>query len=204
MLLSDRDILREMKEGTVTIEPFNEEQLQPCGYDVRVSSVYYVMKEESPVFFPFTEEFVEKMYERREAEESTVRVRNHKARGKFIVIPPHGFVLAATIERTRTVKNITASLRCRSSLARAGMSIARSAGWGDIGYDGVWTMDIINHLNVPYYLPVGLRVGQLVFLKTETPTGKEYSGKYSGSTEPAVPKLYKDRDLATLVEIEKN
>ena len=201
MLLSDRDILREMKEGTVTIDPFNREQLQPCGYDVRVGPVYYILREGVDAFFPFTEDFVKEAYERREAQEETIRVGKHEARGKFIKLPPHGFILAATVERTRTIKNITASLRCRSSLARAGMSIARSAGWGDIGFDGVWTMEIVNHLDVPYYLPVGLRVGQLVFLKTESPAEKEYTGKYSGSREPALPKLYADKDLATLVEI---
>ncbi|KXB04843.1 hypothetical protein AKJ48_01165 [candidate division MSBL1 archaeon SCGC-AAA261O19] len=201
MLLSDRDILQAMDEGSIEINPFEREQLQSNGYDVRVDSTYYELKREVDAFFPFTEEFVENAYEKKKARVKEVNVNGRKARGKFIRLPPHGFILASTIERTKTIKDITASLRCRSSLARTAISIARCAGWGDVGYGGVWTMEIVNHLKVPYYLPVGLRVGQLVFFKTKTPPENPYEGKYSGSREPALPRLYNDKDFEELIEI---
>lgn len=201
MLLSDRDILREMERGSIGIEPFSKTQLQPNGYDVRVGPTYYVLKEGVDAFFPFTKRFVEEAYERREAEEDLINVNGCEAEGKFIRLPPQGFVLASTIEKTKTVEDIAASLRCRSSLSRTGISIARCAGWGDVGYEGVWTMEIVNHLKVPYYLPVGLRVGQLVFFKAGSPPEKSYEGKYSGSREPALPSLYDDDDLSNLISM---
>ncbi|MCD6248506.1 MAG: dCTP deaminase [Hadesarchaea archaeon] len=201
MLLSDKDILREIKKGTIVIDPFNREQLQTNGYDVRVGPVYYVLRDDIDVFFPFVKDLIKKVYERRKAKEETIDIEGCRIRGRFIKIPPHGFVLAATLERTKTTENIVPSLRCRSSLSRAGISIARCAGLGDIGFDGVWTMGVVNHLPVTYYLPVGLRVGQIVFMKTESPAEKAYAGKYLGDREPALPKLYADKDLATLLEI---
>lgn len=204
MLLSDRDIIKEIKKGTIEIDPFDKSQLQPNGYDIRVGETYYVLDDGVDAFFPFSEKMVKESYTKREAEEKTINVNGYKAKGKFIRLPPHGFILASTIERTRTIKNIAASLRCRSSLARTAISIARCAGWGDIGYEGVWTMEIVNHLKVPYYLPVGIRVGQLVFFKSETPAENPYNGKYSGSREPVLPSLYNDDDLKNLVEIKES
>ncbi len=200
-MLSDRDILREIARGRITIEPFDEKQLQTNGYDVRVGPVYYVLKGDLDVFFPFIKDFVDSSYEKKEAKYEVLHIRGKRISGRFIRIPPQGFVVAATMERTKTSVDIAASLRCRSSLARTGLSIARCAGWGDIGFDGAWTMEIVNHLVVPYYLPVGLRVGQLIFLKTESPAQKAYTGKYLCSEGPMLPKLCADEDLGDLIDV---
>jgi dCTP deaminase len=190
-----------MKEEKISVEPFNESQLKSNGYDVRLGPIYYILKEELDIFFPFAKDTVEKSYVKKEAEEKTIHVDGKAIKGRFIRLPPHGFAIAATIERIGTFVDIVASLRCRSSLARAGISIARCAGWGDVGFNGVWTMEVVNHLSIPYYLPVGLRVGQIVFLKTQSPAKNPYAGKYAGSKEPALPRIYADEDLATLIEV---
>lgn len=203
MPLSDCDILKELASGKIIIEPFNRARLQPNGYDLSIGSVFYTFNNNIDGFFPFIKESVDQAYIRQEAKEEVIRVGKKNVRGKFIRLPPHGFVIASTLERVGTKGDIVASIRCRSSLARTGIDIVRGAGWGDIGFDGVWTIEITNHLSVPYYLPVGLRIGQMVFFRTESPAEKPYSGKYSGSTEPALPKLYADKDLATLIEIEE-
>jgi len=202
--LSDRDILKEISAGKIIIEPFNRTRLQPNGYDISMGLIFYTFNNNIDGFFPFIKESVDHAYMRQEAKEEVLRVANKTVRGKFIRLPPHGFVIASTLERVGTKGDIVASIRCRSSLARTGIDIVRGAGWGDIGFDGVWTIEITNHLSVPYYLPVGLRVGQMVFFRTESPAEKPYMGKYSGSTEPALPKLYADKDLATLIEIEES
>lgn len=201
MLLSDEDIRREIRKGKILIEPFDERQIQPNGYDVRIGPIYFLLRDGLDVFFPFIEDLVKKSYVRREAIEETINVGEKKVQGRFIRLPPHGFIIAATSERVKTSEDIAASLRCRSSLARAGISIARCAGWGDIGFDGVWTMEIVNHLSIPYHLPVGLRVGQIVFFRAETPARKAYAGKYMGRREPAPPKLHEDEDLGVLMKI---
>jgi dCTP deaminase len=201
LLLSDQDIVKEIERGRIIIDPFREEQLQPNGYDIRIGPTHYVLEDGLDAFFPFIEELVNKSYVRKEAYEEVIQIGGRSIRGKFVRLPPHGFVIAATMERVGTSVDIAASLRCRSSLARAGISIARCAGWGDIGFDGVWTMEIVNHLSVPYYLPVGLRVGQIVFFRAESPAKRAYAGKYMGSREPAPPKLYEDEDLEMLMEI---
>jgi len=202
MLLSDVDIRREIKKRHIIIEPFNERRVEPNGYDISVGPVYYQFNNDLDGFFPFLEESVKKAYMRCEAKEETLYVDGKVVRGRFIRLPPHGFVVASTAERVGTRHDIVASIRCRSSLARTGIDIVRGAGWGDVGFSGVWTIEITNHLRIPYYLPVGLRVGQMVFMRTESPAEKPYDGKYAGNREPALPRLYKDCDLAALIEVE--
>lgn len=203
MLLSDRDILKELKNRNVIIEPFSKAQLQPNGYDVRIGLVYYTIDDKLDTFFPFVKEFVDRAYVRHVAKEETLHIGNKVVRGRFIKLPPHGFAIASTLERVGTKSDIVASIRCRSSLARTGICIVRGAGWGDIGYDGHWTIEVASNIPNTYYLPVGLRVGQMVFFRTETPAEKPYSGKYAGNHEPGLPKLWADRDLAELIEIVK-
>lgn len=203
MPLADCDILKELASGSIIIEPFDRKRLQPNGYDLSIGPIYYNFNNEIDGFFPFIKESVDMAYVKHEAKHETLQIGNKTVHGKFIRLPPHGFVIASTAERVGTKKDLVASIRCRSSLARTGIDIVRGAGWGDVGFDGVWTVEITNHLPVPYYLPVGLRIGQMVFFRTETPAEKPYLGKYSGSTEPALPKLYADKDLATLIEIEE-
>jgi dCTP deaminase len=200
MLLSDRDILEEMKNGNIIIEPFDPTRLQPNGYDISVGPVYYCLRRDMDVLFPFDRELVEKVFVRNVAETRTVEVGGRKFRGRFIEIPPYGFVLASTAERVGTKNGVVASIRTRSSLARCGICIVRGAGWGDVGFDGIWTVEIVSAIDKTFYLPVGMRIGQMVFFKTKSPPQNPYQGKYSGFSEPVLPSLYRDGDLNRLVE----
>lgn len=42
MILSDKDILRYLENGELIINPFNEDSLQPSGYDLRFSGEYFL------------------------------------------------------------------------------------------------------------------------------------------------------------------
>jgi len=200
MLLSDRDILEELRNGNIIIEPFDPARLQPNGYDISVGPVYYCLRKDIDVLFPFNRELLERSFEKRVAEVRTIEAGGKKFRGRFIEIPPFGFVLASTMERIGTKNGVVASIRTRSSLARCGICIVRGAGWGDVGFDGKWTIEIVSAIDKTFYLPVGMRVGQMVFFKTRSPPQKPYEGYYSGFSEPVLLALYKDRDLEKLVE----
>lgn len=66
----------------------------------------------------------------------------------YIDIPDEGYLLepgivylGRTLERTRTSTTVP-MLEGRSSIGRLGMSIHVTAGFGDIGFDGYWTLEI--------------------------------------------------------------
>lgn len=51
MILSDRDIKREITKGNISIEPFNVKNLTPNGYDLTIGEIYVdgELKEEAEI-----------------------------------------------------------------------------------------------------------------------------------------------------------
>jgi dCTP deaminase len=42
MILSDRDILKELKSGEIVIKPFKKACVQPASYDVHLGNVFLI------------------------------------------------------------------------------------------------------------------------------------------------------------------
>lgn len=82
-----------------------------------------------------------------------------------VVFPARSFSLAHTVEFIGTApgSGLVPILHTRSTLARWGLSVHLSAGWGDEGYASRWTLEIVNPHDVDVSLPVGARVGCIVF-----------------------------------------
>jgi deoxycytidine triphosphate deaminase len=96
-------------------------------------------------------------------------VRNDAERG-LITLPPYGFILAHTMEAIGTApgSGLIPMLHTRSTLARWGLSVCTAnAGMGDQGWVGPWTLEIVNPHSETKLLPVGARVGAIVFHRTE-------------------------------------
>lgn len=85
-----------------------------------------------------------------------------------IIIPAHGLVLAHTQERAgSTVPWLCPFIETRSTLARWGIAVHLSAGWGDPGYCGRWTLEIYNYRPQAVAIPVGARVCSIGFHRVE-------------------------------------
>lgn len=99
-----------------------------------------------------------------------------------VSIPPEGLVLypgvlyiGRTVERTFTDKYIP-MINGRSSGGRLGMSIHICAGFGDIGFDGTWTLEIT--VVEPLRVSPFAEIAQVAYFK---PFGKKnilYNGRY--------------------------
>jgi dCTP deaminase len=78
----------------------------------------------------------------------------------------------------------------RSSVGRLGIFIHITAGFGDVGFKGFWTLEISCIQPVRIY--AGVEICQ-VFYHTVTEPFEEYkSGKYQGNTEVQPSMLWKD------------
>ncbi len=122
MILSGREILKQLNTN-IFIEPFHESRLNPNSYNLTLADELLVyesgeldMKRENPV--------------------------------KRLTIPPEGIVLepgrlylGRTAEFTRT-ENYVPMLDGRSSTGRLGLFIHVTAGFGDVGFAGYWTLEI--------------------------------------------------------------
>jgi dCTP deaminase len=80
----------------------------------------------------------------------------------------------------------------RSSMARLGIQSHISAGFGDIGFDGAWTLEIITVHPVKIY--PNIRIGQVYFMKVDQSEIKDnfYKGKYNNYLTPQESKSYLD------------
>lgn len=82
----------------------------------------------------------------------------------------------------------------RSSCGRLGIASHITAGFGDYGFGGAFTLEIYNHFPFPVILHPGMRIGQVAFDEVYKP--KRYVGAYSGTNHhngPVMPRLGPDR-----------
>jgi len=184
-MLSDYEILEEIKKGNIVIEPFRREQLNSNSYDVRLGEYYAVEFPYSQLLDPYDKELVEKHWKIKKATDR-------------IVIHPGETILAHTQEIIGGRRNIASKMNARSSLGRMGISVCKCAGFGDVGFINKWTMEITNHLpSTSIVLHVGMRVAQISFFRVGYVL-KEYKGKYGQeewTPEDMLPKLWKDWEL---------
>jgi dCTP deaminase len=198
MMLSDRDILREMMKGRIYIDPFDMRHLGPNSYDVRLGSTFYFPNPSVKVFDPFTEESVIEYWGK------PVVVRETHVR-----IPAMITILAHTKEAIGGRHNIVPRMHARSSMARSGISVCKCAGMGDVGYMKRWTMEITNHTNAEVWIPISARVAQITFEYVKSRPTEEYHGKYRRlDSDPRewmpsdmLPRLYRDWDWKGVADI---
>ncbi len=188
MLLSDRRILDEMERGNIIIDPFDPRQLGTNSYDVRLGE-WYFEPNRNLLVVDFT----------REEDTRAFWGEPQQAGDGVIAIRPGDTILCHTQEVVGGTNGFTTSMRARSSIGRACLSVCKCAGVGDVGYIARWTMEITNHSHATVVLPVGMRVAQILFYEVGL-TCKTYAGKYGQESTPwspldMLPKLYKDRDV---------
>lgn len=102
-------------------------------------------------------------------DEPADRFLGYVAVNDTISIPAGGFILAHTFEFAGTApgSGLLPVLHTRSTLARWGLGLHPSAGWGDEGFCSRWTLEIVNPHPVAVALPVGARVGCISFHRIE-------------------------------------
>jgi len=183
-MLSDSEILEEIKKGNIVIEPFRREQLNSNSYDVRLGEYYARGTSQTQLLDPFNKEDVSSYWDIRRAD-------------NVIWINPGETILAHTQEMIGGKNNIASKMNARSSLGRIGISVCKCAGFGDVGFINKWTMEITNHLPTTVVLHVGMRIAQISFFRVGYVL-KEYKGKYGQeewTPEDMLPKLWEDWEL---------
>jgi len=172
MILSGLEIINRQKKGDIHIDNFDEALVGPNSYNLRLHNEMLVY------------------------EDSTLDMKK-KHSTKKIIIPEEGYVLqpgklylARTKERTAT-HNLVPMLEGRSSVGRLGIFIHVTAGFGDVGFDGYWTLEIMCIHPVRIY--AGVEIGQIYYHTIEGDPSITYSkGKYFGNREIQASKLYED------------
>ncbi len=171
-MLSGDEILNQIKEGNIVIEPFDETCIAPNSYVVHIANELVIYEED-------------------------VLECKKPCNTRKIIIPEEGYVLrpgelylARTVEYTET-NNFVPMLNGRLSIASLGITIHITAGFGDNGFKGTWTLEIA--VVKPVRIYAGMKIGHLSYFPLIGNTNIKYQGKYLGQIEATASKIYKDK-----------
>tara|TARA_B100000401_G_scaffold262046_1_gene178337 strand:+ start:1486 stop:2019 length:534 start_codon:yes stop_codon:yes gene_type:complete len=171
MILSGKEIKKQVKEGSIAIDPFTDEQINPNSYNLRLH----------PDLLVYDNDILD-MREKNSASPLVIPEDG-------LLLEPHKLYLGRTVERTSTDKYVP-MLEGRSSVGRLGLFIHITAGFGDIGFDGFWTLEIFCVQPIRIYS--GLEICQIFYHTIDGDFDLYRSKKYQSNKGVQPSMLYKD------------
>lgn len=177
MLLSDRDLRKEVEAGRLGIDPFDPAMVQPSSIDVRLDRFFRVFNNSQYTHIDPS----------KQQDELTSLVE--KTGEDPFVLHPGEFVLASTFELVTLPDDLAGRLEGKSSLGRLGLLTHSTAGFIDPGFSGHITLELSNVANLPITLWPGMKIGQLCLFRltsaAEHPYGSAEAGsRYQGQRGP--------------------
>src|SRR3954452_2513297 len=183
MLLSDRDLVSEIKSGDLALEPFDPALMQPSSVDVRLDRFFRV----------FNNHLYTHIDPAEQQDDLTAQVEVPE--GEAFVLHPGEFVLASTLEVVTLGDQLSGRLEGKSSLGPLGLLTHSTAGFIDPGFSGHVTLELSNVANLPIMLWPGMKIGQLCLFRlssaAENPYGSQAAGsRYQGQRGPTPSRAY--------------
>ena len=160
MLLSGEEIQKNLG-GNIIIEPYHPSQLNPNSYNLRLSNELLVydtdtldMKANNPV-------------------------RHLTIPDSGLLLETNKLYLGRTLEYTKT-EQFVPMLEGRSSVGRLGLFIHVTAGFGDVGFAGYWTLEMF--CIHPIVIYPNVEICQIYYHTIQGEYQKYDSGKYQNNT----------------------
>lgn len=170
MILSGKEIHRLIGEK-IFIEPFDESLLNPNSYNLRLHDELVVYDDDV-------------LDMKRPPGTRRLRIPD-----EGIVLQPGRLYLGRTLEHTRT-EDLVPMLEGRSSIGRLGLFVHVTAGFGDVGFAGYWTLEISAIQPIRIY--AGVPICQIFYHQVHGEYVPYRSGKYQNNTGIQPSMLYRD------------
>ena len=152
MIWNDKKLRRWAEGGGVT--PYDEKMINPTSIDLRLGNSFRRLITDRRARYVWSEpEYFEE-----------------------IPFDANDFILCHSMEITNIPNDATAFLYLKSSMGRRGIEHLH-AGFGDAGFRGQWTFELINHFPEHRTLTAGQPIAQLILLDCHEPENP-YSGHY--------------------------
>jgi len=170
MILSGKEIKRRLDKDII-IKPFSPLQLNPNSYNLRLHNELVTYNE--PIL---------DMKQEHTLQEITMPESG-------FVLEPKKLYLGRTIEYTKT-EQLVPMLEGRSSIGRLGLFIHITAGFGDVGFSGYWTLEMFCVQPVRIY--PGVEICQIFYHTIEGDFVRYKSNKYQNNRGIQPSLFYKD------------
>lgn len=170
MILTGPEIKNRLNKDIV-IEPYEEKYLNPNSYNLRLHNELRVytqmpldMKKDNPAEVVMIPE-------------------------EGILLEPGRLYLGRTLEYTST-QNLVPMLEGRSSVGRLGLFIHVTAGFGDTGFEGYWTLEI--QCIHPIRIYAGVPICQIFYHQVQGEVMPYKSGKYQKNSGIQTSRMWMD------------
>jgi len=170
MILTGNEIKAQLG-ANIVIDPFDESLLNPNSYNLRLHNELLVY-----------EEIVLDM-------RRPNRFRRYTIPDDGFVLNPNQLYLGRTMERTET-HNLVPMLEGRSSIGRLGLFVHITAGFGDIGFAGFWTLEMFAVQPIRIY--PGVPICQIFYHTVEGAISEYRSGKYQNNHDIQPSLMYRE------------
>ncbi|MFW5689780.1 MAG: dCTP deaminase [Spirochaetota bacterium] len=170
MIVSGREIERNLG-GKIVIDPFDPTRLNPNSYNLTLHNRLRVYRS------------------------NTLDMRVENLSDELVIpedgllLEPHRLHLGRTVEYTET-DGYVPMLEGRSSIGRLGLFVHVTAGFGDVGFKGFWTLEIFCVQPIRIY--AGVQIAQIFYHTIEGEYDRYTSGKYQNNTGIQHSMLFKD------------
>lgn len=177
LMLSGLEILRQIQNpelNNIEISGFDIKRLNPNSYNLTLANklIVYTNKQLDPKLPNPTDE---------------------------IIIPESGYLLepgilylGRTNEFTKT-DGFVPVISGRSSIGRLGINIHATAGFGDIGFTGTWTLELfVIH---PVIIYPNMEICQIYYERIIGDPTMRYKGKYLNQFDPVSSRMYTDNSF---------
>ncbi len=170
MILSGKEIKNKLGKE-INIIPYDDKYLNPNSYNLRLHNELLVYENE---FLDMKKPNLTK----------TIIIPEDG-----LLLEPNKLYLGRTIEYTQTDAYVP-MLEGRSSIGRLGLFIHVTAGFGDVGFSGYWTLEIF--CIQPILIYPNVEICQIYYHTIEGDYDKYSSGKYQNNKGIQPSLLYKD------------
>lgn len=170
MILSGEEIKRRMGED-ISITPFDDKRLNPNSYNLSLHNELLIYEE---VVLDLKE---------------PNRYRRVEIPEEGLVLSPNQIYLARTIEHTET-HNLVPMIEGRSSLGRLGLFVHVTAGFGDVGFCGYWTLEMFAVQPIRIY--PNIEICQIFYHTLEGEVNEYCSSKYQNNRDIQPSLLYRE------------
>jgi dCTP deaminase len=172
MILSDARILEEIEKGTIVVSPYDRDCLGSNSYDVHLGK--------------FLATYIDDVLDAKKHN----TIQHFEIPEEGFVLQPDMFYLGVTEEYTESHAHVP-FLEGKSSTGRLGIDIHATAGKGDVGFCGNWTLEI--SVKKPVRIYAGMPIGQLIYFPVDgeilVPYNSKKNAKYSGQPNRPVESM---------------
>jgi dCTP deaminase len=185
MVLSDKDIVKEVKKGGIILKPFKKEFVQPASYDLHLDKHFLI--------FNTIDNFVIDVREKADH----LMTPKILEKDKPFILQPRQFALGLIKEETGVGNYLVGRLEGKSSLGRLGLIIHTTAGYLDPGNSLKMTLELFNAGPLPIKLYYNMKIGQMAFEYLSSPCDRPYgspglNSKYCGDKMPRVSQMHQN------------